>query len=98
MQQDLKELLKHNNVQKIEYVYPDHIQEELDRIDRAIANIDKLYLDIASSVTCQDAGQLAAIELAHRNACDPLISARVGLIQTAVPKIILHLEPKSASN
>lgn len=93
MMSDLKKLLDRCIVQDIEYVYSDDVQEQLDRIDKAIDDIAELYSHKISEAG-DNAGQAAALEVMYHNAVSPMLAARSSLLETAVPRVILHLEEK----
>ena len=92
---DLKKLLDRCKISKIEYIYPEHIQEELDRIDRAVKDVDELYQDKLAFVDEDDVGKRAGLKVSYDASVAPLLSAKAGLLESTVPKVILHLEKKS---
>lgn len=95
---DLAKLLERYRVKEIEYVYPDHIQEELDRIDRAVRDVQEMYHDKLAFIDELDLGRKAGLEVSYQTSIAPLVSAKAGILERAVPKIILHLEEKSTLN
>ena len=84
------EILEGKEIDKIEYVYPQHIQDQLDRLDIEICRIQSLCLAKIDSACCTTVHEELRIRQTYLSALAPLLSLKTRLIETSNPSIIIH--------